>query len=256
MQSLQFFCLLADEFCSILVSVSVPKIKNDTINLVIPWLFLTSILLSTAYNCNLVSYLTVSKFQKPIDTVQDLASSGLKWGINDMSWVPVVGSSADPHVQKIKNKYIYFQDLKEFNQFASKGEIAVLVDKVNRIHLSTADLEESTFRKLHLMKDDVMTFVESLMFEKGSPYIDKFNEVIKPLRESGIIRHWDNEVFRMYKDRKFTYPLEKNSRAPNGPRILELNHVRGGFIILLASYPLALGILVCELVARCVLKNH
>lgn len=76
---------------SIFIGIGLPRFVPSAVRHIIIWTFMTSTLIITAYNCNLVSFLTFPVYEQPIDTLEEFVSSGLYWGDISLTWERVFG---------------------------------------------------------------------------------------------------------------------------------------------------------------------
>lgn len=78
-------------------------------------LFLFSLFLTSSYSSGLSSVMTISKYENPINTVEEFVQSGLYWCATQKAWINSIENFAEVShiVVPVKNvtyfKFVYFE---------------------------------------------------------------------------------------------------------------------------------------------------
>lgn len=228
---------------SMLLSVgqSISDEDRTVMKHLIVWFSITSTLFITAYNSNLVSFLTTPQLETPIDTLTQFIDSGLSWGLNDMVYLEILDGEEHSQMKVIGSRNKYFEDTDMLNNEARNGRIAVVFEKLFSGYICGADfLEEDTLTQLHAMKESLVNFYLAFAFQKGSPLIQIFDKFVSHLRDSGIYIQWEKEMVDMHRSHKFMLPLRLHANAFHPLVPLSIAHITGIFILFMVGHCLAL----------------
>ncbi|CAF3618281.1 unnamed protein product [Adineta steineri] len=212
------------------------------------WWFFTLILISS-YTANLAAFLTVEKLVNPIESAEDLAKqSKIKYGVvNGGSTEQFFRESSIPTYQTM---WKYMKNNPDI--FVKKNQ-----DGIDRVKAeSYAFLMESTSIEYTVQRECNLTQIGGLLDNKGygiglpegSPYRERFSEIILDLQEKGIIQKSYNKWWKG----KGTCSSEKKDSKANP---LGVTNVGGIFVVLLGGVLLSLFVAILEFLwhAR---KNH
>ncbi|CAF0743263.1 unnamed protein product [Adineta steineri] len=212
------------------------------------WWFFTLILISS-YTANLAAFLTVEKLVNPIESAEDLAKqTKIKYGlVQSGSTEQFFRESSIPTYQTMWKHMQNNPDV-----FVKKTH-----DGIERVKAeSYAFLMESTSIEYTVQRECNLTQIGGLLDNKGygiglpegSPYRERFSEIILDLQEKGIIQKSYNKWWKG----KGTCSSEKKDSKANP---LGLTNVGGIFVVLLGGVFLSLLVAILEFLwhAR---KNH
>jgi len=212
------------------------------------WWFFTLILISS-YTANLAAFLTVEKLVNPIESAEDLAKqTAIKYGVvNGGSTEQFFRESSIPTYQAMWKYMLNNPDV-----FVKKNQ-----DGIDRVKAeSYAFLMESTTIEYTVQRECNLTQIGGLLDNKGygiglpegSPYRERFSEIILDLQEKGIIQKSYNKWWKG----KGTCSSEKKDSKANP---LGVTNVGGIFVVLLGGVFLSLLVAILEFLwhAR---KNH
>ncbi|CAF0763087.1 unnamed protein product [Adineta ricciae] len=212
------------------------------------WWFFTLILISS-YTANLAAFLTVEKLVNPIESADDLAKqTKIKYGV-------VQGGSTEQFFRE--SSIPTYQTMWKY--MTSNPDVFVKDNKegVARVRdESYAFLMESTTIEYTVQRECNLTQIGGLLDNKGygiglpegSPYRERFSEIILDLQEKGIIQ---KSVNKWWKGKGTCSSEKKDSKA----NPLGVTNVGGIFVVLLGGVVLSLFVAVLEFLwhAR---KNH
>ncbi|UJR26528.1 hypothetical protein I4U23_007851 [Adineta vaga] len=212
------------------------------------WWFFTLILISS-YTANLAAFLTVEKLVNPIESADDLAKqTKIKYGV-------VRGGSTEQFFRE--SSIPTYQTMWKYMN--SNPDVFVKNNKegIARVQAeSYAFLMESTTIEYTVQRECNLTQIGGLLDNKGygiglpegSPYRERFSEIILDLQEKGIIQ---KSVNKWWKSKGSCSSEKKDSRA----NPLGVTNVGGIFVVLLGGVILSLFVAILEFLwhAR---KNH
>jgi len=159
---------------------------------------MTSCLLITGYNCNLVSFLTLPVFERPTNTLEELLESDLHWGTSFDFWTPLFRESSNPVVQMISKKRIDTNDPLQLRILVRQRKLAVPVEYYRPGSLFSADfLQTNSLKQFISMGENVMSQPVAFIFHKHSPLVELFNPHLIRIIESGIIGQWEMELVNL-----------------------------------------------------------
>ncbi|CAF2895654.1 unnamed protein product [Rotaria sp. Silwood2] len=214
------------------------------------WWFFTLILISS-YTANLAAFLTVEKLNNPIESAEDLAKqANIKYGV-------VRGGSTEQFFRE--SSIPTFQTMWKY--MSNNPDVFVNTNQqgIERVKAgSYAFLMESTSIEYTIHRDRNLTQIGGFIDNKGygiglpdgSPYRERFSEIILDLQERGIIQTSYNKWWKG----TGTCTSEKKDTKAN-PNPLDLTNVGGIFVVLLGGVFLSLLVAILEFLwhAR---KNH
>lgn len=213
--------------------------KNGLIRLIyIVWTLYSFVIIST-YTSVLMSFLTRPSYEKEIATTTDMVNSNLKYG----------GLYAIRYVFNEPGNKVYLTLYKRFmncalamgctNRTAFRRDFGVIknVRQVN-YYVPLVYTDSNGRPKIKRVKDTIVPQDIWLNTVKGFLYMDRFNEVILKLRESGFIFKWDYEATSTWK---------RSTEVPPSVIPLSLTHLKFGFFCLLIGLFVALLIFFNEI---------
>lgn len=197
------------------------------------WLILQFLVITTAYGGGLAMVLTLPRFTPPIETAADLAASELSWAAMDAAFLFGIKSSPDPVLHSLTHSF-YVGTEQELDKRTRTRDMAFVVERLQAGHFALPPyITESAMEYLRLMKEDIFWGHCVFMVRKGTPHMEKFNEVVNYLKEAGVTLHWEAQVVREFLNERQQLSVIQ-SRAPldRGPTQLRLDHLQGAYILL------------------------
>lgn len=228
---------------SIIVGLGVPGKFSSAIKHLIVSLFITSTLLVTAYNCNLVSFLSLPVFEKPIDTLQEFLESELPLGTDTTFHVDLFKASELNLIYQIHKRFNVNEDYQGMNTLAKEGKMAfVCYELASGCLYYEHFIDTTTVHHLRVMKEPVFSINYAIPFHKSSPLVEAFNPFFFTISESGIYNHF-LETLRFKQKLILAKYLEFSS---NSLRVLSMRHLVGSFILLLVGLALSFIVFVVD----------
>ncbi|XP_047480561.1 glutamate receptor ionotropic, delta-2-like [Penaeus chinensis] len=240
---------------------------------------LAFVILAVAYKGSLVSYLTVTLEQPPIDTHKQLLERGVSVGSIGDTLKRIMEKNADQHVRKLAQGYEQVQSTSEglrrtvegeaghvlrtevptlkalhsqrhrFPALAPAGSFSFLESRGFLDYTIAVDYTDGRGRaSLHAMKEYIAPFGIGLAYPKYVPFIAKFNRMIRRLTEAGLAEKYMADIILRRKQAKIGAAAEREgdqkerlgSDPESGVTPLSLDNLQGGFILLALGYGLGL----------------
>jgi hypothetical protein len=92
-----------------------------------------------------------------------------------------------------------------------------------------------------ICKEHFMTFPVVIYVRKGFYLLEQLNEKIEQLQTAGLIEYWHSQIF----DQRYL-----NIKESDEPKPIKIEHLTGGFIILLIGLSIASFAFICEILRR------
>lgn len=201
---------------------TIPK-KNVNRVYSISWIF-WSVLMAVVYQANLVKDLMMPKYYRDIDTLDELYDTGstLHVGYNIF---PLVNNSESDNIRRFVDRTKVELNFDHcINRVINREPVACTVQELLADYLPTKrEYRGQTGPKLYKMKEHLTNNWEAFFVKRGSPYLEKFNDIIQRLVEGGFYNFW----------MKITLDLYIAHEQDSGPVVLKLRHFKGGFCILI-----------------------
>ena len=194
---------------------------------------LFGIIMTSAFQGSLTSYLSVPKYLKDINTLKEVVESNI--------WLFIYGTDNtvsfldqdDESMARLRRKLIITPNLFEaFDKITKQDDVGFVMNEYGaKFMLSSREFTKEGYPILHGVKQSLLTNYNAYEIPRHSPYLDTFNLVIRRLTESGFQRKW-------YRDTNHQHSLNGNftdSFFLNNARAspLTLKHMQTSFYILM-----------------------
>lgn len=206
--------------------------------------WLATLILSTAYSANLVAFLSVTQLAAPINTLQQLAKSGLRLG-GHAFWKTQFRASIDPVVRSFVDRLEDHVDLDSLFDDVAAGRYALIE---NRQYLETiAGARYPRGRNsLRIVPQCLLTYSIGVAFPQNSPLADLLNPLIVRVVEAGLVLRWRREVVDYYRSQSVDSRSVQDAAVSSRTTALALTHLQGVFYVLAIGYLLALMAFLAE----------
>lgn len=191
--------------------------------------WLAALILATAYSANLVAFLSVTQMSAPINTLQQLAESGLRLG-GHAFWKTQFGASIDPIVRSFVDRLEAHVDLDALFYQVSAGKFALIE---NRQYLETASAVHNSRGRsvLRIVPQCLLTYSIGLAFPQNSPLSELLNPLILRVVEAGLVLRWRRDVVDYYRSQSTDRLSPQNFVLPSRGRALALTQLQGAFYV-------------------------
>ncbi|KAJ9575494.1 hypothetical protein L9F63_007629 [Diploptera punctata] len=221
------------------------------------WQFIFFALVMTGYKSSLIHYLKARRYEKTIDNGEDFTNvPDLYWTAVDESWPKLLSSFTDPSLQKIYSRYKRYSNIEDINKSLHQGNLAIAVENLATGGYSGADYIDKDFiaSSMWLMSCDLTNTMVAMELQKGLPYIEHFNAIIRRLIEAGIIRQWEvlswlyTDLWRKKLDKITMTKFGWNKHIASEPPIsMQASHFLGVFSLLCFGLSLSFIVFLIEL---------
>jgi hypothetical protein len=209
------------------------------------------LLINTVYQSSLISVLTQPQFESPVDTVEKLLNSHMPYSFTEKGqlWY---SEADDPASKKMLEKGTECISVEAcLEQISSNQYFAVCGGGLHLLYMSYQKKYSSSGRpKFIPFNDEVVSFLASMFFRSGSPFLESFNRIIYRLAEYGM-------VLKFWKDTNLLYieeiddvdqnEDEDDDRVNGDPVVLTVTHLEGVFILMLLGLACSLTVFIIEL---------
>ncbi|PSN46634.1 Ionotropic receptor 106 [Blattella germanica] len=213
-----------------------------------------SLLMVTAYSSSLVSHLTVPLFEPALNSIRDLVLANIKWsGFTNFTSAKFLNTEDPWQSRFLQNFYIDPEAAKKHHHFQVKDHAAygfILEGGIPFFLEGGVQMNQSAYPFLRVMKQCASRYYISLGLKKNSPYTSIFNKVIMHLLESGIVKHWKENVAYRHADKEITKLFADNLAMSENPGSLKLENLKGTFCVLLSGLILGTVVLIFENLAK------
>ncbi|XP_068221081.1 glutamate receptor ionotropic, delta-1-like [Palaemon carinicauda] len=229
--------------------------SSVSVQMLVGWWLVFSLLISTGFRSSLVAHLTVQGKTKPIDSFQDIVRlHGWKWGIEDrISGVayPYFKKNTDPVVQKV-DQSMQIISVHEGLKRTLEGGFSFLVTK-NRIRSFKSSYSDNYGQTpFYISKSEYVLAPDiGWGFRKGAPYRDQISQLISRLYECGIANYWMEDIIssrvkmtgdKLKEDKNRglgqTDVLPKATDESSNT-IIRVKHLLGVFILIVLGFSIA-----------------
>jgi hypothetical protein len=183
--------------------------------------------------------------------VEKLLHSEMPYGYITPIKFLFIGSD-DPASKKILDKGIQCPSLDHcLKRIISTQDFAVCVFGVHTLYLSyQKKYSFSRGPKFIPFKDVVVTYLPSMFFRSGSPFLESFNRIIYRMVSAGMVKHFWEDIKRLdigQLDDEDEDGDEDDDDEGSDPEVLTLDHLQGAFSFLILGLAFSLIVFIIEL---------
>lgn len=204
--------------------------------LITGWYFM-SILLATSYSAGYGSVFTVPRYGPRISSVADLVSSDCYWG-STLSYESTLFSS-DPRLANFGERFRIEKNTADRKIRIRNRNYVIVVKNLDDYVTGTNTLGEYGKENLILMQECIANYYVSIGLQKNSHYKSTFDNIIRILTSSGIVRHWMKEIINNLNYRYMDNFYHLNQKVANDAFALRIHHIRGVFMFLILGCSLS-----------------
>lgn len=198
-------------------------------------------IMTSAYQGIFIGFLTKQSYDKPIETVADIANSAL---------IPT-GHSIPKRLFNESNNAIYYKIYKNYISFdlhltrlyikrlITHKDIALLRNGRTMDYYINKYFVHEGKQNIKRIKETVWRFTVKYATRKGFVYLDRFNKIIYAMQENGFLNKWENDMYST-----------PNLKESNNKVRLTFNHLKVAFIQLLIGNLLALVCFLNEILSN------
>ncbi|XP_071532715.1 glutamate receptor ionotropic, kainate 2-like [Panulirus ornatus] len=177
--------------------------RRQSTRVLVGFLLLYTIILRTGYSSNLTAFLTVVRRPSGIDTMKELYESHLVLFEASTFLRDSLRQSPNPYLRGLARRHVVVKDMPGIIREIAKGR-GVFIQNRSAMEFLTNTLL-GPFRKafgVRMLKECYSTFNVAVGLPRNSPLKSRFDRVIGWIFESGLVRHWKQESYAVYKKNK------------------------------------------------------
>ncbi|KAH7982145.1 hypothetical protein HPB52_003305 [Rhipicephalus sanguineus] len=212
------------------------------------WLFV--IVTLTTYSGNLVADLTFPKIRNPVDNVDNLVAHRgyMRWGaFKGQAVFDLLKTQERGSLKVLSDRMMTFEPNHEMWVLdqVRMGYMALIGSEVTMFHYLGRELNRTGQCDFAVARGEVIRDVKSLAVRVGFPFLDRLNNELRRLVESGLVMHWKRKHWP--RDNECT--VESKPQAGD-IRKITLSHMTGSFWVLGVGFASSFTALFIEFVRR------
>jgi len=239
---------------AVLVAVSVPQ-QPTTSNLRVFFFLYVSFCfaINTVFQAFFVSYLVEPKYEKKIETLEELLNSDVVYGYYTMLHV-AASTVSYPEV----NTFFDHKELKEhcsdirkcIERMIAKRDIAIINDQTFFTYLARELGTVDVGKIICPQEETIISGYGTVIFKKGNVLLDSFNNLMRRYLEAGNLeRLWAEMQHRAsLKRERFSEATGEMFFA------FSISHIMPTFVVLLAGTVFSSVVFTAELIVNCLFK--
>nr|XP_053632776.1 glutamate receptor ionotropic, delta-1-like [Cherax quadricarinatus] len=234
-----------------------PSINNAGRVLVGVWL-LFCLVISTGFQSSLIAHLTVQDKSSTMDSFQDMVREGnWRWGSEPWFYSGSVfeyfSKHTDPVMKQI-HKEMEVLTLKEALKKVLAGRYSIIAVKNYITVIVMSWYTDAGGQTPVYISNKGVNIIACFgwAYRKGSPFKERFIQLISRLEDAGIIKYWTDDVIekRVKENRKTSaldsHPVLQTIKEENNQVVLGIDHLQGAFYLLFVGSVIALLTLLLE----------
>nr|XP_029718598.1 uncharacterized protein LOC115261320 [Aedes albopictus] len=206
-------------------------------------LMFAGFMIGNAYNGGLAGVMTIPQHEKSIDTVRDLADTGMRWGATALPWLIPIMTAPQPYMKRLVSTYRVVDEefITKHTKMHDMGFVGERTEYNHFVPEDFVDSEASTM--LQLLKDDLYWASAAAIVTKTCPFRQKLNDFIMLVKQSGIQYYWELQASNKYLNGSIQTTIlnarSAGSRSKGHMMKLTVLHFLGAYMILAVGLGLA-----------------
>nr|XP_045598246.1 glutamate receptor ionotropic, delta-1-like [Procambarus clarkii] len=249
MQSLAF-----NMYRTLMVQGNLVRSPHWTLRFIFVFWYLFSFYIYAMYSATLTAVLAVPSFEKPIDSLEDLAQAHRDGYIiattRDSSFAGAFQTAASGLFHEVWKLFNHKDPDKSFLPAPASGFDIILKRKCVFINAELNSKLTATMKGLNNYYISRQTFLPQgygIACSSGSPFKDVFSRIILRLTEAGLVYRWaEDEVKKVAKN---------NSPGEAGPKAVNLHQLQAAFFILVMGFAISAMVFGGEIIASRLQQN-
>uniref|UniRef100_A0A336LV05 CSON002664 protein n=1 Tax=Culicoides sonorensis TaxID=179676 RepID=A0A336LV05_CULSO len=212
-------------------------------------LLASAVTIGSLYAGGLSSIMTVAPYEKPVDSIEKLVNTNLKWGINAISFrYPLEKSTLPAHIKYVKDFVV--QPSKDWLIDVNAQKAAPMVEKMQSgtlVYLSYINKNNSKF--LMMVKETLYKEYTAVVSTKTWPFMEQLNRIVLMQMESGIRYYWEHQSAAKFLSYEVQKNIEENTKLLGNlePVKLSVPHITGALLFLLFGYTIGIVTFISEI---------
>jgi len=241
---------------AVFVGVSVPQQPTTSNFRVFFFLYVCfCFAISTVFQAFFVSYLVEPKYNKKLETLDELLDSDVVYGYH-----PVLSFFQDTLDSPELVKFFQLKTLKEdcsdlrkcVERMITKRDISSIIAPFFATYVAMEMGTVDVGKIICSLGEDFLSGGATVLFKKGNPLLDRFNILMRRYLEAGLLeRHWTELQHRasLMGRGRFTEAAGDMFFA------FTVSHLKPAFVVLLVGTALSSVVFIAELTVKCFCKR-
>ncbi|CAK1604258.1 unnamed protein product [Parnassius mnemosyne] len=226
--------------------------KSWRIRSITGWMLIGGLVLDNAYGGGLASTFTVPKYEKSIDTVQDIVDRKIEWGATHDAWIFSLTLSQEPLMKQLVSQFKTYS-FDELERKSFDRSMAYSIEKLPAGYYAIGDyITEKAVLDFMIMLEDFYFEQCVIMLRKSSAYTNKINQLIGRLHESGLLLAWERQVALQHLNYKIQLEVKLSRSKKDVDKIepLAVRHFLGVFILFGTGVLISFMVLISEIITH------
>lgn len=180
---------------SMILGISLPKLpKSNTVRLLFTLWLLPSLIFITIYQSKLIAVLNKPQYERQISTNQEILDSGIEFGFN-INLKSIFSHEYQMEKEFLDRGVICDLSLACPNRTAFRRDFATTKSSLaaNYMRLKYYTTSDGT-SLVHIFKSSLFFHFVHVVFARGHPLFNRFNEIIIRLWEHGLTKYWRAKI--------------------------------------------------------------
>lgn len=226
--------IILDVLNIVFTSTSLPNYSiPGTVSLLTGWSFFC-LFISQLYSTDLITFLTIPRYEKRIDSTTDFVKNNLSWGLFRSTSFEYLNMNLKAD-RAIKEMFNLEKDLETRLKGISSNKYGVMVYNFHGSAVVFEGFDEIPVQDLRLMKSCLFRPYIAYGFAQNSPFIDVIDQHLGRLFEAGVANYIKAKEIGNHQETIWeSISNERDGKAQSqekGPEILTLAQLYGPFII-------------------------
>jgi hypothetical protein len=242
---------------AVFVGVSVPQQPTNCSFRVIFSLYVCfCFAISTVFQAFFVSYLVEPKYEKKLETFDDLQNSEVMYGDQTVLYIPqlVLEFEEFNTFQENKRPKEEFSDFREgVERIIKKRDFASVFSPMFATYVAREMGTVDVDKVICSFREDLVSAGATVLFKKGNVLLDRFNILMRRYLEAGLMG-------RLWRELQHRASLRGGDRCTEavGDKFFafSVSHLMPAFMVLLVGTVLSSVVFIAELILNCLCKGR
>ncbi|XP_055536590.1 uncharacterized protein LOC129725140 [Wyeomyia smithii] len=228
-----------------------PNSVSSSYRWLVSFILLSGVVISNSYSSGLASVLTVPKYGKSIETIDDFVQTPFRWGAPAIAWVLSLYGADSYDIQKVVEKFDIVADEDALYQRSLAGDYGVGVELLNGGNYAYGSfIREDNVRSFDILKEELYYTYTIGYSQRGWPLMEYFNKFNLEAIQHGFLIFWEEQAIRNFTAFNVEQTLLEIAKGHNEKEELKpltVKHVLGSLWILMIGSIASTAVFLCEL---------
>ena len=177
----------------LILGQSIRRIPQKTFNKIIfltissTYIVYCNVRLSSLVNAKVINY------EVPFSTFEEISESRLNVYVEKIFYERIFNFTDNPDIQKMRQRTIIVNDIKQCVENLRYNRSSICItSKFKAKTIVERYVKNDKTRKMKIAKPTFLCEYSALIIQKGSPYFEKFEQIIRWIAQSGIYNAWED----------------------------------------------------------------